>query len=132
MCAAPSTWRARICVKLPRRLNAAYNGLMAAQVAFYLLAAGGNWLPARPRCLRYLRLPTMFVSMNAALFLGFFRWLLGRQGGTWKRTDRTPDGANPQPEVQPVGVGPHARQLDERRRPPTTEGAETARDADTR
>ncbi len=83
-----------------------YNGLMAAQVAFYLLAAGGNWLPARPRCLRYLRLPTMFVSMNAALFLGFFRWLLGRQGGTWKRTDRTPDGANPQPEVQPVGVGP--------------------------
>ena len=60
---------------------------------------------ARPRCLRYLRLPTMFVSMNAALFLGFFRWLLGRQGGTWRRTDRTPAGNASAPvEFQPVSV----------------------------
>jgi cellulose synthase/poly-beta-1,6-N-acetylglucosamine synthase-like glycosyltransferase len=80
-----------------------YVWTLAAQVGFYLLAAAGNWLPARPRCLRYLRLPTMFVSMNAALFLGFFRWFLGQQGGTWKRTDRTPEDVNP-PEVQPVGV----------------------------
>ena len=79
---------------------------MGAQVAFYLLALAGNWLPARPRALRYLRLPTMFVSMNAALLLGFFRWLFGRQGGTWKRTDRTPTGGpGPQVEFKPVSVG---------------------------
>lgn len=81
-----------------------YNWMLAAQAGFYLLAAVGNRLPARPQCLRYLRLPTMFVSMNAALFLGFFRWLLGRQGGTWKRTERTPEGVNPPPDVQPIGI----------------------------
>jgi cellulose synthase/poly-beta-1,6-N-acetylglucosamine synthase-like glycosyltransferase len=85
-----------------------YDALMAAQFGFYLLAAVGNWLPARPRCLRYLRLPTMFVSMNAALLLGFFRWAMGRQGGTWRRTDRTAHGAPPsdlRPELQPITVG---------------------------
>jgi hypothetical protein len=30
----------------------------------------------------------MFSSMNAALFVGFFRWLLSRQTGTWQRTAR--------------------------------------------
>ncbi len=65
-----------------------YNALFAGQLGFYALAVLGHWLPARPRWLRYLRLPTMFVTMNAALFLGFFRWLLRPQTGTWTRTDR--------------------------------------------
>ena len=82
-----------------------YDALMGAQGAFYLLALGGNWVPARPRCLRYLRVPAMFVSMNAALFLGFFRWLLGRQGGTWTRTPRTTHDPDAPAECQPVGVG---------------------------
>ena len=82
-----------------------YDFALAAQAGFYLLAALGNWVPARPRALRYLRLPTMFVSMNAALFLGFFRWFFGRQGGTWKRTERTPDGANHSPGTQTVELG---------------------------
>ncbi|WP_162670633.1 glycosyltransferase family 2 protein [Gemmata massiliana] len=81
-----------------------YASTMGAQAAFYALAAAGNWLPAQPRFLRFFRLPTMFVSMNAALFLGFFRWCLGRQGGTWKRTDRTNEGVS-LPEAQPVGSG---------------------------
>ncbi|MBP3960484.1 glycosyltransferase family 2 protein [Gemmata sp. G18] len=81
-----------------------YAWTMSVQAAFYALAAVGNWLPARPRVLRYFRLPTMFVSMNAALCLGFFRWCLGRQGGTWKRTDRTTEGVS-LPEVHPVGSG---------------------------
>ncbi|MBY0460127.1 MAG: hypothetical protein K2V38_22655, partial [Gemmataceae bacterium] len=80
--------------------NPLYDLTMLGQFAFYLAAALGNYLPSGgPRFLRVLRLPTMFVSMNAALFLGFFRWLLGRQGGTWKRTDRTAEGVNPQPEA---------------------------------
>lgn len=72
--------------------------LLAAQVGFYALAAAGHWLPAGPRWLRFARLPTMFTSMNVALFFGFFRWLFGPKTGTWKRTDRT---APPNPE--PVG-----------------------------
>ncbi len=65
-----------------------YAALFVAQFAFYTLAVAGHWLPAGPRMLRFLRLPTMFVTMNAALFLGFFRWLLRPQTGTWVRTDR--------------------------------------------
>jgi hypothetical protein len=31
----------------------------------------------------------MFVSMNAALLVGFWRWISGAQGGAWKRTVRS-------------------------------------------
>ncbi|MBX9581554.1 MAG: glycosyltransferase family 2 protein [Gemmataceae bacterium] len=68
------------------QLRAAW--LLAAQAGFYALAAAGNWVPARPRWLRFFRLPTLFASMNLALFFGFFRWLFGPKTGTWKRTDR--------------------------------------------
>ena len=66
----------------------AYRGLLAAQVAFYALAAAMPLVPSGLGALRPLRLSTMFVSMNAALFVGFWRWLLGRQKGTWRRTER--------------------------------------------
>lgn len=65
------------------------------QVAAFLQGVGyasallGNWLPARPKALRVFRLPTMFVSMNAALLVGFFKWLFGGQSGAWKRTERS-------------------------------------------
>lgn len=63
--------------------------LMALQCGGYLLAGIGHFLPVQPKFLRILRLPTMFVSMNAALFLGFFRWLAKKQSGAWTRTART-------------------------------------------
>ncbi len=62
--------------------------MMVAQLAFYLTAVLGRRITARSRLTRFLKLPAMFVYMNAALFVGFFRWLLGRQKGTWERTDR--------------------------------------------
>jgi len=31
----------------------------------------------------------MFVSMNGALAVGFWRWGTGRQSGKWKRTVRS-------------------------------------------
>jgi cellulose synthase/poly-beta-1,6-N-acetylglucosamine synthase-like glycosyltransferase len=67
-----------------------FAGLLIAQVAFYALAVAGRRLPlpARPRALKVLRLPSMFVLMNAALFVGFLRWVRGFNTGTWQRTER--------------------------------------------
>jgi cellulose synthase/poly-beta-1,6-N-acetylglucosamine synthase-like glycosyltransferase len=81
------------------------NQLFAAHLGFYALAALGPALPARPRVLRYLRLPAMFVAMNLALLLGFFRWLFGSQSGTWVRTERV---ATTDPVVNPVHAAPAA------------------------
>ena len=70
--------------------NPLFVGMLLAQVGFYTTAVLANWLPARPRCLRVFRLATMFTMMNAALLVGFFRWLFGTQKGVWKRTERSP------------------------------------------
>ncbi|MBN9520044.1 glycosyltransferase family 2 protein [bacterium] len=74
-----------------------YAVLFAAQLGFYALAVAGHFLPAGPRWLRYLRLPTLFATMNAALLLGFVRWLTRPQNGTWRRTARTAPAPAPAP-----------------------------------
>jgi cellulose synthase/poly-beta-1,6-N-acetylglucosamine synthase-like glycosyltransferase len=66
-----------------------YAWVFGSQCAFYALSIFGNLIPSRPRFLRYLRLPTMFATMNLALLLGFFRWLRGDQTGIWARTNRS-------------------------------------------
>lgn len=66
-----------------------YLVLAVFQVAFYLVAAIGMWWLTGNQLPRPLRLPAMFVSMNAALFVGLWRSLRGIRGGTWKRTERT-------------------------------------------
>jgi cellulose synthase/poly-beta-1,6-N-acetylglucosamine synthase-like glycosyltransferase len=68
-----------------------YRGLLACQVAFYFASLAGASLPGRSASLKVLRLCTMFTSMNAALMVGFLRWLLGTQKGTWRRTARPAD-----------------------------------------
>lgn len=65
-----------------------YGWMLVLQLAFYTTAFIGNMLPAKPRVLRVLRLATMFTTMNAALLVGFFRWLMGTQRATWHRTAR--------------------------------------------
>jgi len=63
--------------------------LLLVQIAFYAVSGAAAWLPARPRSLRFLRLGTMFTSMNLALLFGFFRWLRGSQKAAWTRTARS-------------------------------------------
>lgn len=70
-----------------------YRWMLAAQVAFYLLAVIGAYLPSQSTGMRLLRLTTMFTSMNVALLVGFFRWLLGTQRATWHRTVRLAESA---------------------------------------
>jgi len=65
-----------------------YQLTMAAQAAFYLAAILGSLLPGRGTAIRLLRLTTLFTSMNLALVVGFWRWIVGQQGGTWQRTAR--------------------------------------------
>lgn len=69
-----------------------YVGTMAGQLTFYLLAWLGGKLPLGGRLGRLVRLTTMFSSMNAAVFVGFFRLLSGRQRGVWTRTARSAEG----------------------------------------
>ncbi len=66
-----------------------YRFLLFGQIAFYLLSLGMFLIPARVKPLKPLRLTTMFTSMNAALLVGFWRWLRGTQKGAWRRTART-------------------------------------------
>lgn len=64
-----------------------YQVLFALQLAFYGLSLVGMFVKANGLMPRLLRLTTMFTSMNLALFLGFWRWLAGRQKGVWQRTE---------------------------------------------
>jgi cellulose synthase/poly-beta-1,6-N-acetylglucosamine synthase-like glycosyltransferase len=81
-----------------------FAAVMFAQLGFYVLAAAGHWLPRRQGVFKLFRLPTMFVTMNLALFFGFIRWARGRNNGTWRRTDRSA-AVTEGSDRQAVGVG---------------------------
>jgi len=68
-----------------------YAVLMLAQLALYLIAASGLLIPGGARVSRVARLASMFVTMNAALLIGFLRWAQGPQSGMWTRTRRLRD-----------------------------------------
>jgi cellulose synthase/poly-beta-1,6-N-acetylglucosamine synthase-like glycosyltransferase len=66
-----------------------YRYALFGQLAFYLISVLAGLMPAgRPKALKPLRITTMFTGMNAALLVGFWRWLCGSQKGAWKRTAR--------------------------------------------
>jgi hypothetical protein len=55
---------------------------------FYVSSVLAVLVPTQLRVLKPLRLTTMFTSMNAALLVGFWRWLWGSQKAAWSRTAR--------------------------------------------
>lgn len=65
-----------------------YQAVLGLQVIFYLSAFAGMFLPGNSLAARIVRLTTMFTSMNLALAIGFWRWISGKQRGTWQRTAR--------------------------------------------
>ncbi|QEH37841.1 Poly-beta-1,6-N-acetyl-D-glucosamine synthase [Aquisphaera giovannonii] len=67
-----------------------YRLALGLQCAFYGLSVLVAYLPRSWTFARPWRLTTMFTMMNAALFVGFWRWLLGTNRGTWARTSRSP------------------------------------------
>lgn len=65
-----------------------YRITMAAQLAFYVAAILGQYVPKRGHLSKVLRLANLFANMNAALLVGFFRWISGPQTGIWRPTRR--------------------------------------------
>jgi cellulose synthase/poly-beta-1,6-N-acetylglucosamine synthase-like glycosyltransferase len=64
-----------------------YRALLGAQLGFYGLALSG--LARSARRTRAADVAHYFVSMNAALAVGFWRFARGSQAATWQRTPRT-------------------------------------------
>ena len=62
--------------------------LTAAQCVFYSMAVLGYWLKKQGKRAGLFSLPFHFCAMNAALLLGLFAYLSGRQSVTWKSTPR--------------------------------------------
>lgn len=65
-----------------------YRITMIAQIGFYALAIIGSQTQGQTTLLRLIRASSLFCSMNAALLVGFWRWLTTPQQGTWQRTSR--------------------------------------------
>jgi len=65
-----------------------YAVLLSAQSVFYLSACLGYQLKKRGNLPSPLSVPLHFCTMNAALLLGFLRYLNGRQKLTWNPTAR--------------------------------------------
>ena len=65
-----------------------YGLVLWAQIVFYGVSLLAFFAPEGMRLPKPIRLMTMFTSMNAALLVGFVRWLRNRQNAAWKRTTR--------------------------------------------
>ena len=62
-----------------------YFAAAVAQVAFYLMAAGGMLLP-RLRRSRLVSFSAVFVEMNLAAVVGLYRYVAGRAEVRWEKT----------------------------------------------
>lgn len=65
-----------------------YGATLVVGLLLGAIALLGQYLSLGSPTGRALRLTTMFATMNAALLVGFFRWVTGRQQGVWERTVR--------------------------------------------
>ena len=58
------------------------------QILLYGLALYGLLSQNKPASLKYIYAPFYFIAMNYAMFLGFFRFLKGRQSVLWEKSKR--------------------------------------------
>ena len=65
-----------------------YRWTLGAQLAFYGVSLLAALAPQGIRLPKVIRLTAMFTTMNAALLVGFVRWLGKRQNAAWRRTTR--------------------------------------------
>ena len=77
-----------------------YGLFLVAQLGVHATALASTRPSVWRRLPRLARLAVMFHTMNAALLVGFWRWLRGAHSGVWQRTDR---GGGSAPEETPRG-----------------------------
>ena len=65
-----------------------YLGIFLLQICFYILALFGMLTQQNPVRIRYIYAPFYFISMNVAMFRGFFRFLKGKQSVLWEKARR--------------------------------------------
>ena len=64
-----------------------YNTAFVVQGLFYCMALAGYWF--RKGAIPFLQLPFYFVMMHAALPVGAWRYMTGRQSAVWQKAKRT-------------------------------------------
>ena len=65
-----------------------YAATMAGQIVFYSLAIVGTQAVGNHILLKLLRGISLFCSVNAALLVGFCKWMFLKPSGAWQRTNR--------------------------------------------
>lgn len=71
------------------RAGPVYGAAFAMQVLLYFLAGLGYARNGKTRKSKLLLIPFYFVSMNLALLFGLFHALFRKDGGMWKRIERS-------------------------------------------
>lgn len=66
-----------------------YKVALAIQIIFYSMAITGNFVGPKTKKLRILRLCSYFIFMNISVFLGFIRFLRGKQSAKWEKARRS-------------------------------------------
>jgi biofilm PGA synthesis N-glycosyltransferase PgaC len=66
-----------------------YLACLAGQAFFYGLALAGWALSSRKTQWKILFIPYYFLFMNVSVFIGFYRFLLGRQSVLWEKAGRS-------------------------------------------
>jgi cellulose synthase/poly-beta-1,6-N-acetylglucosamine synthase-like glycosyltransferase len=78
-----------------------FQAILALQVGVYAISLAGGHLRGRGAAIKVARALAMFVGMNMALLVGFWRWVSSPQTGAWHRTSR--DGSPKAGEVAALG-----------------------------
>lgn len=75
-------------IPLAYNLGSIYLWLMVAQIVFYTMALLGWYLANRQIKVKILFVPYYFFIMNLCMYLGFFRFIKGKQSANWERAKR--------------------------------------------
>jgi cellulose synthase/poly-beta-1,6-N-acetylglucosamine synthase-like glycosyltransferase len=81
-----------------------YYGLFGAQALLYFIAGLGYVRNGKTKNSKLLLIPFYFVSMNMALLIGMFRALSRKQGGAWRRIERSDIFRIEKPAARPARV----------------------------
>jgi len=65
-----------------------FSVMLALQLLFYVAALLGWFLENKQIKIKMLFIPYYFFIMNLSVFLGFFRYIKGKQSVKWERAKR--------------------------------------------